>query len=65
MMSVHPNTIRYRLRRVRKLTGIDLDDPDDRLVAWLQLLRGVTLVDGRARRRGPAAHTIPGGGSEA
>lgn len=36
-MSVHPNTFRYRLRRVRELFGLDLDDPDVRLVAWLQL----------------------------
>jgi DNA-binding CsgD family transcriptional regulator len=38
VLSVHPNTVRYRLRRVRKLTGVHLDEPDDRLVAWLQLL---------------------------
>lgn len=36
-LSVHPNTFRYRLRRVRELFGVDLDDPDHRLVLWLQL----------------------------
>ena len=36
-MHVHPNTFRYRLRRVRELFGIELDDPDIRLVLWLQL----------------------------
>jgi hypothetical protein len=36
-VSVHPNTFRYRLRRVRELFDLDLEDPDVRLVAWLQL----------------------------
>lgn len=34
---VHVNTVRYRLRRLRELAGVDLGDPDDRLVLWLQL----------------------------
>ena len=39
----HPNTIRYRLRRIESLTGRDLDDPADLVEvvaaarAWLQL----------------------------
>lgn len=37
LLAVHPNTCRYRLRQVRQLFGIDLDDPDERLVLWLQL----------------------------
>jgi hypothetical protein len=36
-VSVHPNTFRYRLRRVRELFDLDLEDPDVRLVVWLQL----------------------------
>ncbi|MGA5293242.1 PucR family transcriptional regulator [Streptomyces koyangensis] len=36
-LSVHPNTLRYRLRRVVELTGLDLDDPEQRLAAALQL----------------------------
>ncbi|WP_079151700.1 PucR family transcriptional regulator [Streptomyces sp. RTd22] len=36
-LAVHPNTCRYRLRQVRSQLGIDLDDPDERLVLWLQL----------------------------
>jgi hypothetical protein len=36
-VSVHANTFRYRMRRVRELFDLDLDDPDVRLVAWLQL----------------------------
>jgi DNA-binding PucR family transcriptional regulator len=34
---VHPNTFRYRLRRLVEVSGIDLDDPVERLVAHLQL----------------------------
>lgn len=34
---VHPNTFRYRLRRLSELAGLDLDDPVERLVAHLQL----------------------------
>ncbi|GAA3232602.1 helix-turn-helix domain-containing protein [Streptomyces thermocoprophilus] len=36
-LAVHPNTCRYRLRQVQQQAGIDLDDPDERLVLWLQL----------------------------
>ncbi|MDH6124148.1 helix-turn-helix domain-containing protein [Kitasatospora sp. GP82] len=36
-LSVHPNTLKYRLRRARELFGLDLDHPDDRLSCWLQL----------------------------
>ncbi|MEW1909683.1 helix-turn-helix domain-containing protein [Kitasatospora sp. NPDC085895] len=36
-VGVHPNTLKYRLRRAGQLFGLDLDHPDDRLSAWLQL----------------------------
>ena len=36
-ISVHPNTFRYRLRRLAELFDVDLTDPDDRLVIELQL----------------------------
>ncbi|WP_353942861.1 helix-turn-helix domain-containing protein [Streptomyces sp. HUAS MG91] len=36
VLAVHPNTCRYRLRQVRDVVGLDLDDPDERLVLWLQ-----------------------------
>ncbi|MET9462969.1 helix-turn-helix domain-containing protein [Streptomyces canus] len=36
-LGVHPNTLRYRLRRTADLFDISLDDPDDRLSLWLQL----------------------------
>ncbi|MEV7678338.1 helix-turn-helix domain-containing protein [Streptomyces sp. NPDC088341] len=34
---VHPNTFRYRLRRLAEVGGLDLDDPDERFAATLQL----------------------------
>lgn len=37
-VDVHPNTFRYRLRRVGELAGLDLGDPWERLAAELQLL---------------------------
>ncbi|MFI8487519.1 PucR family transcriptional regulator [Streptomyces rubrogriseus] len=36
-LSVHPNTLRYRLRRARELFGVDLADPTLRLLADLGL----------------------------
>ncbi|MFE3317822.1 PucR family transcriptional regulator [Nocardia sp. NPDC059195] len=36
-LRVHPNTLRYRLRRVETVLGIDLTDPEDRLLLDIQL----------------------------
>jgi hypothetical protein len=36
-VGVHPNTFRYRLRRLSEQAQLDLDDPEQRLVAQLQL----------------------------
>ncbi|MEU9119903.1 helix-turn-helix domain-containing protein [Streptomyces sp. NPDC048506] len=36
-LHVHPNTLRYRVRRAEELTGLDLSRPDQRLLAMLQL----------------------------
>ncbi|MEU0565019.1 helix-turn-helix domain-containing protein [Nonomuraea sp. NPDC005983] len=45
LLSLHPNTLRYRLRRIGEL--IALDDPDTRLVLALQLrLNGATKQTG-------------------
>jgi sugar diacid utilization regulator len=53
-ISVHPNTFRYRMRRLVKLFDLDLDDPDERVVLELQLrlLAGEasTRPGGRSRR---------------
>ncbi|GAB2764773.1 helix-turn-helix domain-containing protein [Streptomyces bullii] len=37
LLAVHPNTCRYRLRQAQQHLGIDLGNPDERLVLWLQL----------------------------
>lgn len=36
-LNVHANTLRYRIGRVRELTGLDLADPCERLNAAVQL----------------------------
>ncbi|WP_327066667.1 helix-turn-helix domain-containing protein [Kitasatospora sp. NBC_01250] len=36
-LHIHPNTLRYRVRRAEQLTGIDLAQPQQRLLAMLQL----------------------------
>ncbi|MEY9936454.1 PucR family transcriptional regulator [Streptacidiphilus sp. MAP5-3] len=36
-LRLHPNSIRYRLRRAEELFSLDLADPDTRLSVWLQL----------------------------
>lgn len=37
-LHVHPNTLRYRIRRASTISGIDLADPQHRLVCHLHLL---------------------------
>ncbi len=51
-ISVHPNTFRYRMRRLVELFDLDLDDPDERLVLDLQfrLLAADSLPRERASR---------------
>jgi DNA-binding PucR family transcriptional regulator len=36
-LDIHPNTFRYRVRRIVELAGLDLDDPIERLVTQFQL----------------------------
>ncbi|HEU5085934.1 MAG TPA: helix-turn-helix domain-containing protein [Roseiflexaceae bacterium] len=36
-LHVHRNTLLYRLERIRDISGMNLDDPDDRLALWLAL----------------------------
>jgi len=55
-LGVHPNTYRYRLRRLIELGGLDVDDPLERLVVHLQLhLRALDdaapATSGRSRAR--------------
>lgn len=37
MLHIHPNTLRYRLRRIEQLTGRDLDTTSDRVDLWLAM----------------------------
>ena len=37
-LHIHPNTLRYRVRRAEELLGMSLDDPDNRLLLEIQLL---------------------------
>ncbi|MCP9624714.1 PucR family transcriptional regulator [Nocardia otitidiscaviarum] len=37
LLRIHPNTLRYRLRRAAHILHMDLDDPADRLLLELQL----------------------------
>lgn len=36
-LGVHPNTVRYRLKQLQSVSGIDLDDASQRLVLMLEL----------------------------
>ncbi|MFJ3958492.1 PucR family transcriptional regulator [Arthrobacter sp. NPDC090010] len=36
-LSLHQNSLRYRLRRLEELFGVDLSHPDETLVLWLSL----------------------------
>ena len=47
-LTVHPNTLRYRLARASEIAGFDLGRPDDRLLVALQL----AMLD----RRGVRVH---------
>ena len=38
-LHIHPNTLRYRIRRAEQVLGIQLDHPQDRLLVQLQILR--------------------------
>src|SRR5699024_1066078 len=37
-LHIHPNTLRYRIRRAASISGLDLHDPEERLFTQLQLL---------------------------
>ncbi|GAA4258337.1 helix-turn-helix domain-containing protein [Dactylosporangium darangshiense] len=48
-LHTHPQTVRYRLRRLRELFGAALDDPDARLALQLSLQAGVVLDESAPR----------------
>ncbi|MFE0877593.1 PucR family transcriptional regulator [Streptomyces smyrnaeus] len=53
-LGIHPNTLRYRLRRLRSHFGLELDDPDVRLLAELGL-RAAGRYPAGPRPDGPSA----------
>lgn len=55
-LTVHPNTLRHRLRRAAEVSGVALDDPSARLVLHLHLLRATR---GPAGLRPPRAGAAP------
>lgn len=57
----HPNTVRYRLRRLQKLTGRSLSDPNGvaELATAAYALRLSSLTAPRRRRRTPVANGRP------
>ncbi|WP_369201496.1 helix-turn-helix domain-containing protein [Streptomyces sp. PU-14G] len=57
-LGIHPNTLRYRLRRLRTHFALDLDDPDVRLLAELGLrAAGLHPAAAGNLRSGPEAET--------
>lgn len=44
VLKVHRNTLRYRLERVAEISGLRLDDPEERLVAALHLRRAASAI---------------------
>lgn len=53
-LDVHPNTFRYRVRRLCEVAELDLKDPDERFIIELQLRLGrAPLSDGSPVTRGP------------
>lgn len=58
-LGLHPNGVRYRVRRLAEL-GLDLGDPDTRLLAWLRLRLPVAAGQRPAEMQvaGPAAARV-------
>ena len=52
---VHPNTVRYRLRRYEELTGAELAETEDAFRVWWVLQRELALPAVSPEEAGPAA----------
>jgi hypothetical protein len=55
---VHPNTVRYRLKRVSEVIGWDATGPREALILQTALILGSIGTDA-ARRRAPALRRVP------
>ncbi|MHA6784547.1 PucR family transcriptional regulator [Pseudonocardia saturnea] len=58
-LTVHPNTLRYRLRRASEVAGLRLGDPSARLVHHLHLLRAARAATEPAGPRPADARPTP------
>jgi hypothetical protein len=54
-LAVHRNTLRYRIRRAASLFNLDLQDPDERLLVWLQLRLALSDADCALTQDGDSA----------
>ncbi|MEV0174749.1 helix-turn-helix domain-containing protein [Streptomyces sp. NPDC050803] len=52
-LNVHPNTLRYRVRKAAGLAGLDLDDPEHRLAAMIGLRLRLLMREGAEGRGEP------------
>lgn len=57
-LNVHPNTLRYRIKRATSLFNLSLDGPDDRLAIWLCLR--LEAESETSDLGGPRSKTLPG-----
>jgi hypothetical protein len=58
-LAVHRNTLRYRIRRAASLFNLDLANPDERLLVWLQLRLGRSDADRALTPDGDSAPEHP------
>ncbi len=52
-LGVHPQTVRYRMARLRDLMGETLEDPEQRFALEMALRGGLTGIGATARQRAP------------
>ncbi|MGH3720749.1 MAG: PucR family transcriptional regulator [Pseudonocardiaceae bacterium] len=57
MLHLHTNTVAYRVARIEAITGLDLGDPDDRLVAHV----AVKIIESQGCSRVDAGNQAGGG----
>ncbi|WP_167001458.1 helix-turn-helix domain-containing protein [Mumia sp. ZJ430] len=57
-LGLHPQTVRHRLRRLRELTGRDLDDPWDRLVLDMARTSPGLVPDSGTRPRNRGSDSV-------
>ncbi|HEV7679889.1 MAG TPA: helix-turn-helix domain-containing protein [Candidatus Dormibacteraeota bacterium] len=55
-LDVHPNTLRYRIERLREIPGLDLSDAEQRLALQLQLRWLPRTAPAAPRRRASRGH---------